>query len=78
MNEHFCSCPATKCPRHPLNHENGCDPCIKDNIMKKKMPACMFQAVHDDVSEVRDYSIKGFVEFFLLHQDEFLHTDATK
>lgn len=78
MNEHFCNCPVTKCPRHPSNHENGCDPCIKDNIMKKKMPACMFRAVCDDVSNVDDYSIKGFVEFFLLQQDEFLQADTTE
>lgn len=75
MEEHFCTCPATNCPRHPLNHKDGCDPCIKDNIIKKKMPACMFRAVRDDVSEVRDYSIKGFVDFYLKNQEGFLQPD---
>lgn len=69
MAEHFCNCPVTGCPRHPSNHEDGCDPCIKDNLLKKKMPACMFKAVQEDVSEVRDYSIKGFVEFCLANKD---------
>ena len=64
VKEHFCTCPVTVCPRHPQNHKHGCDPCIKDNIMKKKMPACMFVAVNEDVSEVKDYTIEGFVDFF--------------
>lgn len=28
------------------------------------MPACMFKAVSEDVSEARDWTIKGFVEFY--------------
>ena len=62
---HFCTCPVTQCSCHPLNHNQGCDPCIKDNLEKRKMPACMFRAVSDDVTEVRDYTIKGFVDFYL-------------
>lgn len=65
IKKHFCTCPVTQCPRHPSNHDKGCDPCIKDNILKKKMPACMFVAVSDDVSGVRDFTIKGFVDFYL-------------
>ncbi len=68
MSEHFCSCPVMQCPRHPSNHQSGCDLCIQDNLLKKKIPACMFRAVHEDVSEVRDYSIKGFVDFYLLQE----------
>lgn len=37
--KHFCTCPVTQCPRHSLNHELGCDPCIKDDIEKGKMHA---------------------------------------
>lgn len=62
---HFCTCPVTQCSRHPSSHNKGCDPCVKDNLEKKKIPACMFKAVSDDVSEVRDYTIKGFVDFYL-------------
>lgn len=62
---HFCTCPVVQCPRHPSNHHQGCDPCIKDNLEKGKMPACMFKAVSDDVSEAKDYTIKGFVDFYL-------------
>ena len=70
MINNFCTCPVTQCPRHPSGHKNGCDPCIIDNLKKKKMPACFFVVVNDDVSEVTDYSMKGFVEFFLKHQKE--------
>lgn len=63
--KHFCTCPVTQCPRHPENHNCGCDPCIKDNLEKGKMPACMFKAVCDDVSEVKDFTMKGFVVFYL-------------
>lgn len=46
-------------------------PCMKDNLEKGKMPACMFRAVNDDVSEVRDDTIKGFVDFYLkITQDD--------
>ncbi len=63
--KHFCTCPATQCPRHPSKHDKGCDPCIIDNIQKGKMPACMFVAVSDDIRAVKDYSINGFVDFYL-------------
>lgn len=70
MKEFVCSCPVTKCPHHPSNHEEGCDSCIQKNVRKKEVPTCLFKAVHEDVSDVKDYSIKGFVEFYLAHQDE--------
>ncbi len=65
--KHFCSCPVTQCPRHPLNHDKGCDLCIRDNLEKGKMPACMFKAVSEDVSDAKDWTIKGFVDFYLKH-----------
>lgn len=69
MQHPFCTCPVEQCPRHPSNHAEGCDPCIKDNLRKKKMPACMFKVVNEDVSEVRDYTIKGFVDFCLQNKE---------
>lgn len=62
--EHFCTCHVKQCPKHPLNHNNGCDPCMQDNIAKGKMPTCMFKAVSDDLGAVKDYTIKGFVDFY--------------
>lgn len=68
MSEHFCTCVVRGCPRHPANHNDGCDPCIKDNLEKGKMPTCFFLSVSDDVSDVKDYTVKGFVEFYQKHQ----------
>lgn len=70
-SKHFCNCPVEKCPRHPNNHTQGCDPCIQDNLKKGKMPACFFRAVHDDASKVTDYSMAGFVAYFSEHQEEY-------
>lgn len=69
--EHFCVCPVVQCPRHPNNHSEGCDPCIQDNLAQKKMPACFFRAVHEDMSGITDYSIQGFVNFFNEHCSEY-------
>ena len=44
--------------------------CIKDNLEKGKMPACMFKAVSEDVSDAKDWTIKGFVDFYLEHDKE--------
>lgn len=66
----FCSCPVEQCPRHPKNHANGCNPCIQDNLKKRKVPACFFRVVNEDVNEVRDYSIEGFVDFCLKHKEK--------
>lgn len=67
----FCSCPVEKCPRHPKNQDQGCDPCIQDNLKKGKMPACFFRMIHDNVDQVTDYSIGGFVAHYLEHQKEY-------
>nr|UWI50512.1 DUF6485 family protein [Clostridioides difficile] len=66
--KHFCTCPVEKCPKNPKNHEKGCSPCILDNLKKKKMPACFFGIVNEDMSDVTDYSIEGFVRYFHEHQ----------
>lgn len=63
--DHFCSCPVTGCRNHPSNHNQGCTPCIKDNLAQGKIPACFFKAVNEDVSEAHDWTIKGFVDFYL-------------
>ena len=72
METHFCSCPDTKCAKHPVNHPHGCDPCIKSNLRQKRMPSCFYLAVHDDLEGVTDFAIEGFVDFFTAHKDEYL------
>ena len=72
MNEHFCPCPDHDCPYHPRNHSHGCTPCMRDNIRKKKMPACMFAAVREDLDGAADYTIEGFVDYFLRNREQYL------
>lgn len=67
MKEHFCCCSEVKCPYHPSNHDNGCDPCIKKNLKNNEIPSCFFHAVNDDTSELTDFSAKCFVDFYLKH-----------
>lgn len=70
MNNHFCSCPLTKCPRHPANHDNGCDPCIKFNLDNGKIPRCFFNALNGEPFDIKDVSVKGFVDFYLEKNSE--------
>ena len=44
----FCTCTDLKCPLHPTNHENGCDPCIKKNLGLKEIPSCFFKKAIND------------------------------
>jgi len=61
---HFCTCTDFKCKFHPNNHSNGCDPCIQKNLKLKELPNCMFKQINKDISGVKDFSIKGFVDFY--------------
>lgn len=69
MEPHFCTCTVTRCPRHPSQHGEGCDPCIRSNLKQGKIPSCFFRIVRDDIGGVTDFSIKGFVEFYNRCQD---------
>ncbi len=77
MREHFCMCDDTGCALHPSNHDKGCDPCVKSNLKKGEIPSCFFRRVHDDINGVEDFSIEGFVEFYVRHRgDEAENEDA--
>lgn len=67
MKEHFCTCGDHQCPKHPTNHDKGCDPCIRDNLEHHRMPSCFFKVVHSDLGGQTDFSIAGFVEFYRTH-----------
>ncbi|NLW79717.1 MAG: hypothetical protein GXY32_09960 [Ruminococcaceae bacterium] len=67
MEEHFCTCGDRQCPRHPANHNNGCDRCIRDNLANRRMPSCFFKLVHNDLSGQTDFSMGGFVDFYRDH-----------
>lgn len=66
---HFCTCNETNCKLHPVNHDKGCDPCIRKNLNKGEMPGCFFHLVNDDTSKADDFTIEGFVKFYLSNKE---------
>ncbi len=66
-NQHFCTCHDTKCNLNPHNHKEGCSPCIKKNLAAGEIPTCFFKVVSEDLTDVKDYSIQGFINFFNKH-----------
>ena len=41
----FCTCTDTKCPCHPVNHDQGCSLCILKNLREKEIPSCFFHDI---------------------------------
>ncbi len=64
-SRNFCTCGETDCPMHPSNHDRGCDPCIRKNLKEGEIPSCFFNLVNDDLSAQDDFTIAGFVSFYL-------------
>jgi hypothetical protein len=67
MEKHFCTCAETKCPDHPVNHDNGCDPCIQKNLELGEIPACFWYNI-SKVDGKTDYSVEKFTQFYLDHK----------
>ena len=68
MKKHFCTCTDLACPLHPENHEKGCDLCIEKNLRQREMPTCFFLSVSKDIDEVTEFTVEGFVDFYLKHK----------
>ncbi len=66
----FCTCNVIKCPYHPLNHNNGCDLCIEKNLKKGEIPTCFFKVINNDVSSVKKFTIKEFVDFYIKNNNQ--------
>ena len=63
-SEPFCTCTNLTCKLHPNNHSKGCDPCIQKNLKLRELPNCMFKLINEDISEVKDSTVEGFVDFY--------------
>lgn len=48
MSDISCTCSDLTCPNHPINHNEGCTPCIRKNLEKREIPACFFKKVDPD------------------------------
>lgn len=64
-NNLTCTCKDSTCKLHPSNHKLGCDPCIQKNLKAGEIPSCFFHLFKDDLSQVKDFTIEGFVKFYL-------------
>ena len=64
ISKHFCACPNTGCASHPINHAEGCDPCIKKNLELGEIPACFWGNV-SNVSGTTEYSAENFAKFVM-------------
>ncbi len=67
--EHFCTCPDKACKLNPVNHDKGCDPCVKNNLNTNSIPRCFFLAVGDDISGIKDFTVDDFVMHYHRHRD---------
>ena len=38
----FCTCTDTDCTFNPVNHDQGCTPCIAKNLKEREIPSCFF------------------------------------
>lgn len=63
--KHFCTCKDTDCKLNPCNHSLGCDPCVRKNLMAGEIPGCFFHLIDDDLSRLDDFTVEGFVRFYL-------------
>lgn len=63
--KHFCTCQDTDCKLNPCNHSLGCDPCVRKNLTAGEIPGCFFHLIKDDLSQHDDFTLEGFVQFYL-------------
>ena len=70
MTAHFCTCTDLACPCHPSNHDKGCDPCVKRNLVQDEIPSCFFRKVDGDISGQTSFTMGSFVEFYLKHRGQ--------
>lgn len=57
----FCTCKNMDCKLNPVNHDKGCDLCIKVNLDCNTIPRCFFhQLMGEDVSSIKNWTFKEF------------------
>ena len=42
----FCTCGDKNCPYNPVNHDQGCTPCIAKNLREGEIPSCFHKAIN--------------------------------
>lgn len=61
----FCTCADLECPLNPANHDQGCTPCMKKNLLAGEVPSCLWNLVSSREERQRencDYRIASFAQ----------------
>lgn len=69
-NKHFCTCDDLNCKLNPHNNSKGCDLCIKKNLKAREIPSCFFKLVNNDISELKEFTIESFVDFYIKNKKQ--------
>ncbi len=70
--KHFCTCDDLACVLNPNNTNtqiHSCDPCIRKNLKAREIPSCFFLLVKEDLTDVENFTIDGFVDFYLKNKN---------
>ena len=68
--ENYCTCKDISCKYHPLNHNQGCTPCIVKNLKQRHVPNCYFNLVTEDKSKIKGYSIQDFAHLVIESENQ--------
>ncbi len=67
----FCTCTDRECPFHPVNHDQGCTPCIAKNLKEGEISSCFFNSVDPmKTAERGRYSRGDFVRVVMDMQEK--------
>lgn len=69
-NKHFCTCTDLNCRLNPRSYAKGCDLCVKKNLQAGEIPSCFFRLVNEDISELKEFTIECFVNFYLKNKKQ--------
>lgn len=69
MKVTFCTCADHVCRNNPVNHDNGCTPCIAKCLANGEIPTCFYHKLKPDMDRKQDYTFKGFANF-VLHREK--------
>jgi hypothetical protein len=61
----FCTCTDYGCENNPVNHGDGCNPCIESSVDDREIPRCFFIKAGDDVDVREDWSFEAFAAVVL-------------
>lgn len=65
----LCTCKDHQCPFNPVNHDQGCTPCIQKNLALGEIPSCFFNAV-GGTQGLTSYFYKDFAQRVLAKEKE--------